>query len=563
MAPAATQSVLVYDRIFQNRVKTAVLVFMAIVSVLPFIGAISYAVSGAIVANFGPHRHMSKQQEQMIREALTQRERQPGELTYDYEREFQREMQNQLDTAARKREKEEAENLRFRYRSMAVISAALCVVLGLLFWALVASPTSQMLSMCGARPAGPSESEARRLLDNLSIGAGLPPPKLYVIDTPVPNAFAAGLRPENSVVVVTSGLLALLDHREVEGVLAHELSHIGNRDTRLNTVVASLTLFLRLPYLMRQRKKRARTAGYQWSTPNRNIRIRKTEIALLPIYIYVFFIAPFLATLIRAAISRSREFLADADAALITRYPEGLLRALAKIGGAGSTITGSNPVISHLYFASPSPGRARFFTGNLLATHPSIEQRITRLMEFNGGSVPTSVITDAIQVGKQFGKDHPPVPSMGLTEAVTSDELSVLTVGNPLGRVYRTLAATKMYDQPRLDSAVLGHIPAGALVVVFDDPGKFRQVLNHEQEFGYIPSSVKLKRIDALPAEVFDPVSRARLEAAQVAAPDVAGTTAPAAPRKTGLSGAQIAVAAGFFVVVFAGIFLALLTFGK
>src|SRR6185295_2304692 len=105
--------------------------------------------------------------------------------------------------------------------------------LGLLFWGLASAPTANLLGMCGARPAENPESEAKRILENLAIGAGLPPPKLYVIESSTPNVFSAGADPARSVVAVTRGLLSLLDARELESVLAHELSHIGNRDTRL------------------------------------------------------------------------------------------------------------------------------------------------------------------------------------------------------------------------------------------------------------------------------------------------------------------------------------------
>src|SRR5207247_11245273 len=112
-------------------------------------------------------------------------------------------------------------------------------------------PTSRLLVQAGAQPAGETEAEAKRLLENLAIGAGLPAPKLYVIESSVPNAFAAGMSPEHAVVAVTRGALRLLcDKRELEGVLAHEISHIGNHDIRLNTTVAAIALFLRIPYLM-------------------------------------------------------------------------------------------------------------------------------------------------------------------------------------------------------------------------------------------------------------------------------------------------------------------------
>src|SRR5205814_2285733 len=161
-----------------------------------------------------------------------------------------------------------------------------------------------LLTMCGARPASTAglEAEAKRLLENLAIGAGLPTPKLYVIDTSTPNAFAAGIDPQRSVVAVTSGILSLLDRRELEGVLAHELSHIGNRDTRLNTIVASIALFLRLPYLFRRQAALERSQAPAAPFVARR-RFQMYNWMLIPVYIYIFAIAPVLAAALRAAIS--------------------------------------------------------------------------------------------------------------------------------------------------------------------------------------------------------------------------------------------------------------------
>jgi heat shock protein HtpX len=429
-------------------------------------------------------------------------------------------------------------------------------VLGLLFWGMTASPTSTVLSLCGARPAGASEAEAKRLLENLAIGAGLPPPRLYVIDTMATNAFAAGMEPAHSVVAVTQGLLALTDRRELEGVLAHELSHIGNRDTRLNTIVAAIALFLRLPYLLRRRRLRAQELGTGYS-PMR--RFRMYSIMLSPVYLYIFCIAPLLAALIRSAISRNREFLADADAALLTRYPEGLMRALAKIRGAGTVVTSSNPVLSHLYFADPSEAGLGIglFTGNLLATHPPIDQRITRLVEFHEG-VSVASIEEALHAGEEFTTHHPPLTTeIGLPGAVAQDELSALTAGNPMGRVFRVLGPepAPVYDRADLKSRVLARIAPGGLLVVFDDPGVFRQVLTPDQTFGYLARSVKLERIDLMPQEVFDPASRAAAEAAAAAKPAVKAAAAPLTTR-------QITIAAVFGLAVFAGILLVLAKFG-
>ena len=559
MAPTVTEPVLVYDRIAQNRRKTIFLVVIAILMIIPFIGGIGFGLAEYTVSRFG-RRPMSQAQMDSLRQTLSST-RVPGEIRTEYDSAVEREVE--ADIAKMTQRQEENENLRWRLTTL--FSVATTAILGLLFWSLASSPTSQVLAMCGARPAGPSEAEAKRLLENLSIGAGLPPPKLYVIDTPVPNAFAAGMEPSRSVVAVTHGLLALLDRRELEGVLAHELSHIGNRDTRLNTVVTSIVLFMRLPYLMRQRSIQARRhAGAQWSPVGSSRYRNPLTLLAAPVYLYVFFIAPFLAAVVRAAISRSREFQADADAALLTRYPEGLLRALAKIRGAGSAVAGPSAVISHLYFSDPSTpsGLMNMFRGNMLATHPPIETRLNRLMEFNGG-VPLSVLQAAAKVGADFARDHPALQAAGTGVTTAQDELAVLTTGNPLGRVFRVLSQTSLYDQPDLRSPTVARVNEGALVVVFDNPGKFKQVLTHDEIFGYMPGSVKMQRVDMLPAEIHDPAARAAAQAAQVSATAVAQARAQAPGSGTGgLTPAQIAIAAVFCVVVFGGVLLALMKFG-
>jgi hypothetical protein len=380
----------------------------------------------------------------------------------------------------------------------------------------------------------------------------LPTPKLYVIDTSALNAFAAGIDPRRSVVAVTSGILGLLDRRELEGVLAHELSHIGNRDTRLNTIVASIALFMRLPHLLRQQGRRRRAQS--GNAPIFSPRFRMYRWALSPVYIYIFIIAPVLAAAIRAAISRGREFLADADAALLTRYPEGLMRALSKVAGAGSTVPGSNPAVSHLYFANPSAldSGLSLLTGNLLATHPPIDQRINRLMEFNGGT-PASVIASAVRAGQDFTRDHPPIVGHNLLDNVTRDELAVVTMGNPEGRVFQVVGAKEsapLYDRADFHSPVITRVAPGDLLIVFDDPGMLRQVITHNQTFGYLPLSVKLKRVDMMPAEIHDPAARAAFQAAQATAKANAALTAPAVGA-AGLTTLQIKIAFVFAVVVF------------
>jgi heat shock protein HtpX len=466
------------------------------------------------------------------------------------------------------RDKEEVEDGDLREHIMWLASGTLLAALGLLFWAVASSPTSSLLAMCGARPSGaaPAEVEAKRLLENLSIGAGLPTPKLYVIDTAAPNAFAAGVDPRRSVVAVTSGLLGLLDTRELEGVLAHELSHIGNRDTRLNTIVASIALFMRLPHLLRQQKRNARLRP--GSTPlitRPNIQIYRW--ALSPVYLYIYVVAPVLATAIRAAISRSREFLADADAALLTRYPEGLIRALSKIRGAGSVVEGANPAVSHLYFADPSAVASGFgvLAGNLMATHPPIDRRIERLLEFNGGT-PASVIESAVRAGQDFTKDHPIIAGHNPLDNVTRDELSVITMGNPMGRVCQVLGGIEpfpLYDHARPGAPVITRVAPGDLLIVFDDPGPMRQVITHNDTYGFLPMSVKLKRVDMMPAEIHDATARNALKEAYV------NSVAPRAgsPQPVGASGLtrqqMIITVAVMVVVCAAGLVILALFAGK
>src|SRR5450432_48989 len=549
-APAVTQSVLVYNRIANNRRKTWLLVAIAIASIVPFVASAGYGATRVVFSFFVHRTHLSAVQQQRVLDRI---DRYPAEYREQVRADFERRMA--ADRLVRGQQ--DAADYRLRVQVMVLVSAALLAVLGLLFWALASSPTSSLLTMCGARPAGSAgaEAEAKRLLENLAIGAGLPTPKLYVIDTSTPNAFAAGVDPHRSVVAVTSGLLALMDRRELEGVLAHELSHIGNRDTRLNTIVASIALFLRLPYLLRQqaRKERSQAPAAPYALSR---RFQMYRWLLSPVYIYIFFIAPVLAAAIRAAISRGREYLADADAALLTRYPEGLIRALSKIRGAGSVVSGSNPAVSHLYFADPSAlsSGLGLLTGNLLATHPPIDQRISRLVEFNGGA-PASVIESAVRAGQSFVRDHPPIAANDLLDNLTKGELAVVTMGNPLGRVFRVAGATEpvpIYERPDPRSPALARVAPGDLLIVFDDPGKFRQVLTHNETFGYLPLSVKLQRVDMLPSEIHDPAARAAIQAAQPAADRAvdAAVTAPAVGA-SGLTPQQIKVAAFFGAAVF------------
>lgn len=597
MSPTVTQSVLVYDRISQNQRKSVILVALAILLTAPFVLAVSFAVSELALSQFGPGVRLGANDDS-LRKSLTRR-RGSGRLDAEANHELDLQFAVQLQKMREERQKEQAAVTSFRLEMMIVVAGGLSALIGLLFWRVAASPTSKILAMCGARPAGTAESEAKSLLENLAIGAGLPPPKLYIIDSPTPNAFAAGSDPEHSVIAVTQSLLLLLQPRELEAVLAHELSHIGNRDTRLNMLVTALALFLRLPYLLLKRKMDSFTQNHHEYIPIRQSRWYRLVIMLatVPALIYVFAIAPLVAALIRSAVSRSREFLADADSVLLTRNPEALACALAKIGAAGSVMRASNPAISHLYFADPSPaGLARsLFRGDMFATHPSIDRRVSRLRQIHK-DVSAAAIAVAVRDGAEFSHNHKPAEEMAASDAIKHDEISVLTGGNPMGRVFQVLSATAVYDQPDLTSFIGARVPAGGLLVVFDDPGKFRQVLTHDQTFGYMPASVKLQKVDMLPSEIHDPAARAKAGAPvspspalyspePAASPEIATVTirfiepmlgrGPDTNRaaaaldwrarrhsQSKLSGKHVAIAVVFGLAVFGGIFFVMVEYG-
>ncbi len=205
------------------------------------------------------------------------------------------------------------------------------------------------------------------IVENLSITAGLPKPKIYIINDSAPNAFATGRDPKNASVAVTTGLLEKLDKKELEGVIAHELSHVGNYDIRLMTITVVLVGVIALisDWFMRSlwfRDRDDRNGG--------NIMIL--------VGIVFAILAPIAATLIQLAISRKREYLADASGALLTRYPDGLADALDKIAKDKEPLEVANRATAHLYIANPFKGKN---ISNYFSTHPPIKDRIKRLRE--------------------------------------------------------------------------------------------------------------------------------------------------------------------------------------
>ncbi len=232
------------------------------------------------------------------------------------------------------------------------------------------------LAMSGAKEVTKEEEpELVRTVENLCIGAGLPMPKVYLIDDGSPNAFATGRDPDHAALAVTRGLLQKLEPLELEGVIAHELSHIGNYDIRVMTITVVL---VGLAALMADFLLRLTFFGAGRRSGNRG---RGGGAAVLIIYAVALMgavLAPLAAQAIRFAVSRQREYLADASAVLVTRYPEGLARALEKIASDPDPLEVANKATAHLYINNPLREH-KSFLNNMFTTHPPIEERVRLL----------------------------------------------------------------------------------------------------------------------------------------------------------------------------------------
>ena len=234
-----------------------------------------------------------------------------------------------------------------------------------------------VLAMSHARPIDHETNvQIYHLVENLCITAGLKMPRIYLIDDSAPNAFATGRNQDNAVIVLTTGIVAKLDKVELEGVIAHELSHIGNRDILLATIV---TVLVGATVLLSDWMRRSLFFGRRRSNSDDNGQL---GLILMIIAIVLSILAPLAASLMQLAISRKREFLADANAALLTRYPDGLIRALEKISADPEPLEEANRATANLYIASPfksDSGQKTFWFTKMFLTHPPIEDRIAAL----------------------------------------------------------------------------------------------------------------------------------------------------------------------------------------
>lgn len=228
-----------------------------------------------------------------------------------------------------------------------------------------------VLAQSQARELGPGEEpQLRNIVETLSIGLGTAPPKIYLIDDTAPNAFATGRDPKHASIAVTRGLLDKLDRTELEGVIAHELSHVVNRDIRVMLLVTVLvgTVALLSDWMLR---------SFAWGGGGRRGRDRGGGIILI-VALMLAILTPLIATLIQLAVSRQREYLADASGALLTRYPPGLANALRKIAADKEALEVANKATASLYIANPLKDAPRALDG-LFDTHPPIAERIRRL----------------------------------------------------------------------------------------------------------------------------------------------------------------------------------------
>lgn len=229
-----------------------------------------------------------------------------------------------------------------------------------------------VIRMTGAKPTTrESHPDLWNIVENLSITAGLPMPKVYIVNDTAPNAFATGRDPEHAVVAATTGLLGMLNRVELEGVMAHELSHVGNRDMLVSTVAVVLVGFIAIlaDFFIRMSMFGGGRGGRD-----------RGGVLLLILGIVAAILAPIAAKLIHLAISRRREFLADASGALLTRYPDGLASALQKISGYKAPMQKANHATAHLYISNPFGGEStRGFINKLFMSHPPVEERIKAL----------------------------------------------------------------------------------------------------------------------------------------------------------------------------------------
>jgi heat shock protein HtpX len=390
-----------------------------------------------------------------------------------------------------------------------------------------------ILGRTGAKPLAPDqEPHLQQLVESLCIGAGLPPPRLYLIESAVPNAFATGRDPAHATLTLARGLLALLTRRELKGVVAHELSHIVNHDSRLNTAVAAVVATLRLPIAIVTGAYRllgaihpgvgllflfgvftflsaiactallALFVGLEPDIPSIPW-LRSREVIMAVSTLFMLF-GPALGLFIRQGVARQREYLADAEAVLLTRDSEGLALALTKIGawrGPGRLALG--PSASHLCIVDPLPADSPWWD-RMLPCHPPIQDRV-QLLARMGPGIDESALQAAAEEGATAGRlaiararevlaasdsaRKPGIHVRGCTEPERST-----SAGNPAAEASSGAirsSSTPVYEKPDGWSKVLCQLPEHAAVTVCGMEGNFLKVITANRVIGYISQSAR------------------------------------------------------------------------
>ena len=405
-----------------------------------------------------------------------------------------------------------------------------------------------VLRAAQARPLNrETDREIVRVIENLCIGAGLPLPALHIIESSAPNAFAIGRDPEHASLVLTRGLVTLLDRRELEGVIAHELSHIGNHDIALGTTLAALVGTLNIPFATFGaifRRVLALPVGIgivlgiaglqiarfigefyvggllelmdssQWTDFPPLLRWWGLHAMLAPAY--AMFVAPVLALVMRQAVSRQREFLADADAVLLTRDPEGLALALIKVTTASGQRLRVGEGSVHLCFTDPF---TESFMHRLFPSHPSPERRIELLARMGSGISPADLRrakAAGIERAAKIASDAAAVEAMRVEQRsarssqARSDLQKTISPVEPAFRPANTMpidahppkpAATPLYEQPDGWSRVVAQLSPGTDVTPISRQGHFIRVMANGGLTGYVASSAPLPAIIAFNAK--------------------------------------------------------------
>jgi heat shock protein HtpX len=383
--------------------------------------------------------------------------------------------------------------------------------------------THLVLRLSGARAlADGQEPELRRTVENLCIASGLPQPRLYVVDAGAANAFSTGMSPESSSLVVTSGLLQLLERRELEGVVAQEMVQIGNFDTRVSTILAAGIAFLRLPFTVVVAVVRSlfrihwAVGGFAllylglpmllsvpfgfaagFSLLDEDPAQAAIVLITMSMPVYVLVIAPLLAEVIRAGVTRQQQFRADADAVLLARSAEPLATALVKMESGGMEGLDAARATAHLWTVEPLPEKP-WWEWLWPDYHPPLPERVEMLARLGGG-IPPSTLEAAAQAGRGARSDAEPRIQASVT-TVAQPLAAVTEAASETPEAYRLMAPeTIVYEAADIRSPEVDRLVAGALVTVDELAGDYLRVITPNDIFGYIPKQTAMTPFEAGP----------------------------------------------------------------